>query len=110
MTDAHYMNLALELARQGEGQTGANPLVGAVVVKDGEVVVIPGFVSQGGCPHGTGTGGPGYTIKCETEGNPHKHEAGSLSMAHAGRSLFSDMKFSFIMSTDCATHNTSFTC
>ncbi len=32
-----------------------------------------------------GTGGPGYTIKCETEGNPHKHEAGSLSMAHAGR-------------------------
>ncbi len=38
MTDAHYMNLALELAKQGEGQTGANPLVGAVVVKDGEVV------------------------------------------------------------------------
>ena len=47
--------------------------------------VIPGFVSQGGDPNGTGTGGPGYTIKCETEGNPHKHEAGSLSMAHAGR-------------------------
>ena len=47
--------------------------------------VIPGFVSQGGCPHGTGTGGPGYTIKCETEGNPHKHVAGSLSMAHAGK-------------------------
>ncbi|WP_077213034.1 peptidylprolyl isomerase [Bacillus dakarensis] len=47
--------------------------------------VIPGFVSQGGCPHGTGTGGPGYTIKCETEGNPHKHEVGSLSMAHAGK-------------------------
>ncbi|HSU79078.1 MAG TPA: peptidylprolyl isomerase [Candidatus Angelobacter sp.] len=47
--------------------------------------VIPGFVSQGGCPVGNGTGGPGYTIKCETEGNPHKHESGSLSMAHAGR-------------------------
>lgn len=47
--------------------------------------VIPGFVSQGGCPHGTGTGGPGYTIKCETEGNPHKHVAGALSMAHAGK-------------------------
>ncbi|WP_313799339.1 peptidylprolyl isomerase [Cytobacillus sp.] len=47
--------------------------------------VIPGFVSQGGCPNGTGTGGPGYTINCETEGNPHKHEVGSLSMAHAGR-------------------------
>ncbi len=47
--------------------------------------VIPGFVSQGGCPNGTGTGGPGYTIKCETQGNPHKHEVGSLSMAHAGK-------------------------
>lgn len=47
--------------------------------------VIPGFVSQGGCPHGTGTGGPGYTIKCETVGNPHKHVAGALSMAHAGK-------------------------
>jgi len=47
--------------------------------------VIPGFVAQGGCPHGTGTGGPGYKIKCETQGNPHKHERGSLSMAHAGR-------------------------
>ncbi|PYZ94442.1 peptidylprolyl isomerase [Salipaludibacillus keqinensis] len=47
--------------------------------------VIPGFVAQGGCPNGTGTGGPGYTIKCETKGNPHKHEKGSLSMAHAGK-------------------------
>lgn len=47
--------------------------------------VIPGFVAQGGCPHGTGTGGPGYSIKCETQGNPHKHERGSLSMAHAGK-------------------------
>lgn len=47
--------------------------------------VIPGFVSQGGCPNGTGTGGPGYTIKCETAGNPHKHVPGSLSMAHAGK-------------------------
>lgn len=47
--------------------------------------VIPGFVAQGGCPRGNGTGGPGYSIKCETEGNPHKHVAGSLSMAHAGK-------------------------
>lgn len=47
--------------------------------------VIPGFVSQGGCPRGTGTGGPGYTIPCETKGNPHKHILGSLSMAHAGK-------------------------
>lgn len=47
--------------------------------------VIPGFVAQGGCPQGTGTGGPGWRIACETEGNPHKHGQGALSMAHAGR-------------------------
>ena len=47
--------------------------------------VIPNFVIQGGCPKGNGTGGPGYTIKCETEGNPHKHGTGALSMAHAGK-------------------------
>ncbi|GAB4465336.1 MAG: peptidylprolyl isomerase [Elainellaceae cyanobacterium] len=47
--------------------------------------VIPDFVIQGGCPNGDGRGGPGYTIKCETAGNPHKHQAGSLSMAHAGK-------------------------
>jgi peptidyl-prolyl cis-trans isomerase B (cyclophilin B) len=47
--------------------------------------VIQGFVAQGGCPNGTGAGGPGYTIKCETVGNPNKHLLGSLSMAHAGK-------------------------
>lgn len=46
--------------------------------------VIKGFVAQGGCPSGNGTGGPGYTIPCETKGNPNKHERGSLSMAHRG--------------------------
>jgi peptidyl-prolyl cis-trans isomerase B (cyclophilin B) len=47
--------------------------------------VIDDFVIQGGCPRGDGTGGPGYKIKCETQGNPHKHQRGSLSMAHAGK-------------------------
>lgn len=47
--------------------------------------VIPGFVAQGGCPVGNGTGGPGYTIKCEVDHNPHRHQRGALSMAHAGR-------------------------
>ena len=47
--------------------------------------VIPDFVIQGGCPVGNGTGGPGYTIKCETEGNPNKPGTGALSMAHAGK-------------------------
>jgi peptidyl-prolyl cis-trans isomerase B (cyclophilin B) len=45
--------------------------------------VLPDFVIQGGCPKGNGTGGPGYTIKCEI--NPHKHGTGALSMAHAGK-------------------------
>ncbi|MDQ3309655.1 MAG: peptidylprolyl isomerase [Gemmatimonadota bacterium] len=56
--------------------------------------VIPDFVIQGGDPltreHGVdhpsaGTGGPGYTIACETKGNPHTHKEGALSMAHAGK-------------------------
>lgn len=46
--------------------------------------VIKGFVAQGGCPDGTGAGGPGYTIPCETKGNPRKHIRGALSMAHRG--------------------------
>lgn len=46
--------------------------------------VIQGFVAQGGCPNGNGTGGPGYTIPCETKGNPRRHERGALSMAHRG--------------------------
>ena len=40
---------------------------------------------QGGCPNGTGSGGPGYTIKCELTGGNQHHERGVLSMAHAGR-------------------------
>lgn len=47
--------------------------------------VIPGFVIQGGCPKGDGTGGPGYKIKCETNAERQYHERGVLSMAHAGK-------------------------
>ena len=47
--------------------------------------VIPGFVSQGGCPKGTGTAGPGYNILCELDGGNQIHDRGVLSMAHAGR-------------------------
>lgn len=56
--------------------------------------VIPEFVVQGGdplsrdLPSGNpriGTGGPGWTITCETKGNPRTHEVGALSMAHAGK-------------------------
>ncbi len=45
--------------------------------------VIDNFMVQCGCPKGDGTGGPGYTIKCEI--NPKKHRTGTLSMAHAGK-------------------------
>lgn len=56
--------------------------------------VIPDFVVQGGDPltkehpldhPRIGSGGPGYTIECETRGNPRRHADGALSMAHAGR-------------------------
>jgi peptidyl-prolyl cis-trans isomerase B (cyclophilin B) len=54
--------------------------------------VIPRFMVQGGDPLSreqgnprVGTGGPGYKIKCETHLNTHKHVAGTLSMAHAGK-------------------------
>lgn len=47
--------------------------------------VIPDFVVQGGCPDGTGAGGPGYSIDCELDGDNQHHERGVLSMAHAGR-------------------------
>lgn len=47
--------------------------------------VIPNFVIQGGCPNGTGAGGPGYHIDCELDGDNQYHERGVLSMAHAGR-------------------------
>ena len=54
--------------------------------------VIANFMAQGGDPLSrdpansrVGTGGPGYKIKCETHKNTHKHIAGTLSMAHAGK-------------------------
>jgi peptidyl-prolyl cis-trans isomerase B (cyclophilin B) len=43
--------------------------------------VVPGFVVQGGCPKGNGTGGPGYTIPAEF--NANKHLRGSLAMARS---------------------------
>lgn len=47
--------------------------------------VLPNFVIQGGCPDGTGAGGPGYQIDCELDGENQYHDRGVLSMAHAGR-------------------------
>jgi peptidyl-prolyl cis-trans isomerase B (cyclophilin B) len=46
--------------------------------------VIANFMIQGGCPQGTGTGGPGYEIDCEIH-PARKHATGALSMAHKGQ-------------------------
>jgi cyclophilin family peptidyl-prolyl cis-trans isomerase len=58
--------------------------------------VIPDFMIQGGCPQGTGTGGPGYTF--EDEINPHKVVRGALAMANAGPNT-NGSQF-FIVTTD----------
>ena len=60
--------------------------------------VIPDFMIQGGCPQGTGTGGPGYTF--EEEFNSHKVVRGALAMAHAGPNT-NGSQF-FIVTTDSA--------
>ncbi|MEA3384122.1 MAG: peptidylprolyl isomerase [Campylobacterota bacterium] len=46
--------------------------------------VIEGFMAQGGCPDGTGAGGPEWSIACETKADGQVHKKGTLSMAHAG--------------------------
>lgn len=65
--------------------------------------VIPGFMIQGGCPKGTGTGGPGYTIQGEFGQNgvenPLKHTYGVLSMARAMHPDSAGSQF-FIMTSD----------
>jgi peptidyl-prolyl cis-trans isomerase B (cyclophilin B) len=74
--------------------------------------VIPEFVVQGGDPLSRdlpagdpriGTGGPGWKIKCETAGNPHKHAVGALSMAHAGKDT-GGSQFFIVLSEDNTRH------
>ncbi|HEY5466234.1 MAG TPA: peptidylprolyl isomerase [Clostridia bacterium] len=65
--------------------------------------VIPGFMIQGGCPEGKGTGGPGYHIKGEFSSNGHpnaiQHKRGVISMARAGHPDSAGSQF-FIMHQD----------
>lgn len=74
--------------------------------------VIADFVVQGGDPlskelspgdRRIGSGGPGYKIKCETAGNPHKHNVGALSMAHAGKDT-GGSQFFMVLSEDNTRH------
>lgn len=62
--------------------------------------VIPGFMIQGGCPQGTGTGNPGYSIKGEFSGNGFnntlRHDRGVISMARSARPDSAGSQF-FIM-------------
>ena len=47
--------------------------------------VIEDFMVQTGCPNGTGAGGPGYEIQCETQAQKQEHDRGVMSMAHRGK-------------------------
>jgi peptidyl-prolyl cis-trans isomerase B (cyclophilin B) len=88
ITLASGQTLTLELYDEAAPKTVENFLtLAAKGFYDGLTFhrVIAGFVAQGGCPKGTGTGGPGYMIPCETSNNPHVHLPGALSMAHAGK-------------------------
>lgn len=72
--------------------------------------VIPDFVIQGGCPRGNGTGGPGYTIDCELDGDNQYHDRGVLSMAHAGRNTGGSQFFICHSRTNTAHLDRNHTC
>ena len=72
--------------------------------------VIPDFVVQGGCPDGTGAGGPGYSIDCELDGDNQFHDRGVLSMAHAGRNTGGSQFFICHSRTNTAHLDRNHTC
>ena len=72
--------------------------------------VIPDFVIQGGCPDGTGAGGPGYSIDCELDGENQFHDRGVLSMAHAGRNTGGSQFFICHSRTNTAHLDRNHTC
>src|SRR3981081_1829546 len=93
--------IALELFDDDAPKTGENfRKLAADHFYDGIIFhrVIPDFMVQGGCPQGTGTGGPGYTF--EDEFNRHKVVRGALAMANAGPNT-NGSQF-FIVTTDAA--------
>jgi peptidyl-prolyl cis-trans isomerase B (cyclophilin B) len=72
--------------------------------------VIPEFVVQGGCPMGTGVGGPGYEIDCELNGDNQYHDKGVLSMAHAGRNTGGSQFFIVVSRSHTAHLDGNHTC
>ena len=72
--------------------------------------VLPDFVIQGGCPDGTGAGGPGYSIDCELDGDNQFHDRGVLSMAHAGRNTGGSQFFICHSRTNTAHLDRNHTC
>lgn len=72
--------------------------------------VLPDFVIQGGCPDGTGAGGPGYNIDCELDGENQYHDRGVLSMAHAGRNTGGSQFFVCHSRTNTAHLDRNHTC
>lgn len=79
--------------------------------------VIPDFVIQGGCPNSkdpsdprAGTGGPGYSIDCELDGDNQYHDRGVLSMAHAGRNTGGSQFFVCHSRTNTAHLDRNHTC
>lgn len=79
--------------------------------------VIPDFVIQGGCPNSkdgakgmAGTGGPGYQIDCELDGENQYHDRGVLSMAHAGRNTGGSQFFVCHSRTNTAHLDRNHTC
>lgn len=79
--------------------------------------VIPDFVIQGGCPNSkdandprAGTGGPGYSIDCELDGENQYHDRGVLSMAHAGRNTGGSQFFVCHSRTNTAHLDRNHTC
>lgn len=79
--------------------------------------VIPDFVIQGGCPNSkdpsdprAGTGGPGYSIDCELDGENQYHDRGVLSMAHAGRNTGGSQFFICHSRTNTAHLDRNHTC
>lgn len=102
----NHSRIVIELYPESAPQTVANFI--ELVSKgfyDGLIFhrVIPGFMIQGGCPQGTGTGGPGYQIKGEFASNgfdnPVKHTRGVISMARAASPDSAGCQF-FIMHAD----------